>query len=452
MFSDQRLPAAAKKHAFRLGLVAAAMSLLAGAARAENLQELYDMAHAYDATYLAARAQAESAQYKADQAKALFRPSVAATLSTGRRMSELAPSLLNNDLVRVYGNSSGATIDLRQSLFNRANSKAVDQAERGLEVSKSQLAAAEQELIIRVAQAYFDVLAAQDVLTTVKANKAAISEQLASAKRNFEVGTATITDTREAQARYDLAVAQEIAANNDLLVKRVTIDQLVGKSGVAPKSLAVPVKLPAFESDRIDQWVQKAEAEHPSIVQARLGYEIAKLETEKSKAGHLPTLGLTASAGQTRGWGGAQEINPKSASIGVALSIPIYEGNLTSNRVKETVALEEKSRLDLEAARRAVTQLTRQAYLGVVSGRSSVQAFEAAETSNKLLLESTQLGYKVGVRVNLDVLNAQNQLYSTQKDLAKARYDVIVGGLKLLQASGQLVPTDLVSVNNLVAK
>src|SRR6185436_8422233 len=163
-----------------------------------------------------------------------------------------------------YSNRVDAGINATQSLYNRSNSVQIDQARRAYEVAQSDLESAEQELIVRVAQAYFDVLAAQDTLGTAGANKTAISEQLASAKRNFEVGTATITDTREAQARYDLAVAQELAADNDLRVKRVTLDQFVGRVGVEPKGLAVPVALPALPSENVDTWVATGDDQHPA--------------------------------------------------------------------------------------------------------------------------------------------------------------------------------------------
>jgi len=319
---------------------------------------------------------------------------------------------------------------------------------------------------VRLAQGYFDVLSAADTLGTVQASKKAISEQLASAKRNFEVGTATITDTREAQARYDLALAQELAAENDLRVKRLALDQLVGRQGAAPKSLAIPVALPPLAPANIDDWVTSADARNPLIQQAQFNLEVAQLETQKARAGHLPTLTLGANYAKTYPSGSAdvtttgagagtfnsRNLNSTSAGVALTLNVPIFAGFAVQNRVKETLSLEEKARNDLDVARRGVTQGTRQAYFGVQTGRAQVKALEAAESSSKLALEATQLGYKVGVRVNLDVLNAQTQLYTTQRDLAKARYDVIVGDLRLRQATGQLQPEDLEAADALLAR
>jgi len=204
----------------------------------------------------------------------------------------------------------------------------------------------------------------------------------------------------------------------------------------------------------VDPWVSQAEGGHPAIRKAQLGLDIARYEIERAKGARLPTVDLTAQLGVQRSTGeGVQYTgNLKNASVGVALNMPIYSGGAITNRIKETVALEEKSRNDLDFARRSVEEGTKRAFFGVQSLQAQVKAYEAAEASSKLALEATQLGYKVGVRVNLDVLNAQTQLYTTQRDLAKARYDVLVNGLKLRQASGQLRPEDVAAINALLAR
>ena len=245
--------------------------------------------------------------------------------------------------------------------------------------SLADLDAAEQDLMLRVSQAYFDVLGAQDTLATTRANKAAIAEQLASAKRNFEVGTATITDTREAQARFDLATAQEIAAENDLVTKRIALDQLVGRSNVTPKQLAVPVVLPAAQGRR--RGVRRRA--RPRSIRRCAGrcvaFEVAQLETEKARAQSLPTVDAVASVGNGRGLVPAGRVRPDHGSIGLQLNMPLYTGGAIQNRIKETLVLEERSRNDLEAARRGVTQTTRQAYYTLQSGAAQVKALEAAE-------------------------------------------------------------------------
>jgi outer membrane protein len=428
----------------------APLSLLLGGAGlpvwGQNLQELYDAARAYDAAYLGAKAAAQAAEHRAAQADALMRPSAA--LSSSASLTQVdAPRVGSGD-----NNAMGATLNGKMPLINKGTAPTIAQSRKAVAVAQADLEAVEQDLIVRLSQAYFDVLAAQDALGTTRASKAAITEQLASAKRNFEVGTATITDTREAQARFDLATAQEIAAENDLRTKRIALDQLVGRSNVTPRALAKAAALPSPAPADAEAWARLAEDGHPGVRKARLGLDVARLETEKARAAESFTVDAVGSVGATRYSGSSASLPgiTKSATVGVQLNWPLYTGGATQNRIKETLALEDKSRNDLDTARRAVTQATRQAFFGVQSGLAQVKALEAAESSSQLALEATQLGYKVGVRVNLDVLNAQTQLFQTRRDLAKARYDVILGGLKLRLASGQLKPGDVAAVNTLL--
>ncbi len=421
----------------------------AAASQAQSLKEVYQAALTYDTTYIAARALAESVTYRVEQTYALTRPSVG--LAAGISHVETDAQTLGR-----YGTSSGqVAINATYPIFNRGNSLAVEQAVKSLDLAKADLDTAAQDLILRVSAAYFDVLAAQDTLGLTRASKAAITEQLASAKRSFEVGTASITDTREAQARYDLATAQEIAADNDLRTKRAALDQLVGRIGVQPKLLAAPFKLPSMGPTDVEQWVTNALDLHPQIRKTRALFEIAKFDTSRADAAGYPTLDLVGSVDTSRIRGSGDSPsgtgNISNATVGVQFNMPLYAGGAIENRKKETVALEEKARNDLESTRRAVTLGTRQLFFGVQSGQAQVLALEAAESSSKLALEATQLGYKVGVRVNLDVLNAQTQLFLTQRDLARARYDVIVAALRLRQASGQLDETDIDVVNTLLA-
>jgi outer membrane protein len=432
-----------------------AASLFAAApARAQSLQELYDAARAYDATYLAARALADSAQYRLEQSRALARPSATLTGKATRTETDPPASTFNPSGDRVRATTTALTIDGRMPLFNRTNSATIEQSERTFEIAAAELQLAEQDLILRVAQAYFDVLVAQDALAATQADKKANGEQLASARRNFEVGTSTITDTREAQARFDLATAREIAADNDLRTKRIALDQLVGRPNLNPRPLATPVALPAVAPADVDAWVGPSQTGHPAVRRAQLALDVARLEIDKARAGHLPTIDAVASLGPTNisGSGSGTFGLTTGASAGVQLNLPLFSGYAVQNRIKETLALEDRSRNDLEAARRTVAQNTRVAFFGVQSGLAQAKALEAAEASSKLALEATQLGYRVGVRVNLDVLNAQFQLFNTQRDLSKARYDVLLAGLRLRQAAGTLAPGDVGAVNTLLAK
>jgi outer membrane protein len=292
------------------------------------------------------------------------------------------------------------------------------------------------------------------VLTTTQTNKKALAEQLASAKRNFEVGNATITDTREAQARYDLASAQEIAATNDLRVKRIALDQLVGRADVVPSPLATPINLDKLTPGEMEDWVART-ATAPSVRKAEAGLVVAKLEIDKARAGQLPIVNAVASLANAKNESTSSTARLSSGttgSIGVELEMSLFAGGAIQNKIKETLVLQQKAQHDVDNAKRTVALGTRQAFSAVQSGLAQVKAYEAAEVSAKLALEATQLGYRVGVRINKDVLDAQTQVTTMQKDLYKARYDVIVGSIKLKQAAGTLTPDDLAELNKLLVQ
>ncbi len=430
-------------------LALGAALLLGPAAQAQSLKDLYEAARPYDASFQAAQALFRSADYRVAAIEGIARPQAA--LSGSASIGRIDPPIGGGG----DSNALAITASARYPIINRTNDATIAQARKTLELARADLDTADQDLLLRVAQAYFDVLAAQDTLGTMRANKAAITEQLASAKRNFEVGTATITDSREAQARYDKAQADEIAAENDLRTKRIALDQLVGRSSTDPRPLALPVVLPPVSPADVQAWVDTADALHPAVRRARVAVDIAQLETEKARAADKLTLDAVGSVSGQRLSGSTISGLPgttRIASIGLQFNLPLYTGGSTQNSIQEKLLLEEKSRQDLDATRRSVAQGTRVAYFGVQSGQAQVKALEAAEASSKLALEATQLGYRVGVRVNLDVLNAQTALFQTQRDLAKARYDVLTNTLRLRQASGQLTAGDIDAINALLAR
>ncbi|MDT8991835.1 TolC family outer membrane protein [Curvibacter sp. APW13] len=428
---------------------------LAASAHAQSLSELYKAARSYDATYQSARSQFDATLAKAEQAKAALLPTVGLSASTNQYNTEA-----KEPTAKTYDwNDQKWSVSASQPLYRPANAASYDQGMQQVKLANAQLQAAEQDLMVRVGQAYFDALAARDSLALVGKQKEAVSEQLASAKRNFEVGTATITDTREAQARYDLVLAQEIAAENDLRVKTLALQQLVGSSTAAPVSLRDDASLPTSGSDSAEQWVGKALNGHPALQQLQVALDVAKLETKKAEAGHLPTLDLvgayqySASQGTLSSTTGkATNISSNTATVGLSFTLPLYAGNAITNRVRETAALQAKADTDLEASKRTISQGVRTAYFGVQSGLAQVKALEAAEASSQSALDANKLGYQVGVRINIDVLNSQSQLYDTKTKLAKARYDVLLGGLKLRQAAGVLQTDDLDSVSKLLAQ
>jgi len=450
----------------KLSLCIFAVWSIGWSAQAQNLVSLFTTAKGYDASYQSALAQYEANRYKADQSMAGILPNVNFSTNSSRSLINSTPDNYfvnpldhSKDVIpfmRYYG-THVASLTAVQPLYRPANYDVYLQSKKQLAQSVAQLVAAEQDLLVRLSQGYFDVLTSSDSLKSIKAQKQAVSEQLASAKRNFEVGSATITDTREAEARYDLILAQEIAGENDLRIKQLYLDQLVGMKNVKPTALKKSVDIDSIKPVDLESWVGVSEQAHPSVLTAQLALDIATLEIDKAKSAHLPTLDVQASVAGTRNMDGTATSGTSTLgshvllkSVGLVMNIPLYQGYATQNRVRETLELENKARYDLEGAKRSIAQSTRTAFYNLVSGIGQVKALNAAERSSLLALEANQLGYSVGVRINIDVLNAQSQLYQTQRDLAKAKYDVLVGGLKLKQANGTLKPEDLQTLNALL--
>lgn len=420
-------------------------------ASAADLLQIYKDALANDAQYSSARASQVAGLEKVVQGRAGLLPNVALSGSDVRTTAEIQPDAPFTSKGTGYTNTY--SLALSQPLFRWANWQQYEQGKLLVVASDAQFAQAQQDLIVRVGQAYFDVLTSQDALETLQAQKAAISEQLASAKRNFEVGTSTITDTHEAQARYDLTVAQEFAGISDLQIKRAALQQIIGKEAGDLAILKRGIQISSPQPAQIGDWVSSAEKQNYGVVASQVSLEIARRDISRNRAGHYPTLDLVASSGRNSN-GGNSSLNGngvvKSNSIGVQWNIPLFSGFAVDSRVRESIALEDKARSDLDFTRRTAAQNARQAFLGVTSGLAQVKAYEAAEISSQSALDSNKLGYQVGVRINIDVLNAQQQLYTTRQNLAKARYDTIMNGLRLKSAAGTLKEADLIEVNDLL--
>lgn len=427
-------------------------ALLAQSAHALDLLQVYREALANDPVYASARYTLQAGQEAGVQGRAGLLPQIGLGGTYTRADGERERAGITSSL---DSRTNSYRASLTQPLFRWANWQQYQQGKLSVAASEAGFAQAQQDLIVRVSQAYFDVLAAQDALASVQAQKAAITEQLASAKRNFEVGTATITDTHEAQARFDLAVAQEFAAQSDLDIKRAALEQIIGKPANDLASLRPGVQLTGPQPAQLETWVDSAQNRNYRVIGQEFNREIAQREISRLQAGHMPTVDLVASRGHTKQRGSTLNIPDDTTSdtttVGVEWNIPLFSGFSVTSQVREAVALSERARADLENARRTAAQEARQAFLGVNSGLAQVRALEAAEISSQSALESNRLGYEVGVRINIDVLNAQQQLYVTRRDLSKARYDTLVNSLRLKSAAGTLSEEDLTQVNALLA-
>jgi outer membrane protein len=434
-----------KLYSFLLGAL-----LSVPAAHAENLSEVYRDALAHDSQYASARAAFRAAEEQIPQARAGLLPSINASANISHNTSKTNPPPYSYD---VTYNAKGWGISAVQPLFHWQNWIATDEAEAQVKAAGIQLQAAEQGLLLRAAQAYFDVLQAQDNIDFIRAQKAAIAEQLAAAKRSFEVGTATIVDTNEAQARYDLAAAQEIAAQNALDISKRALFKLTGKNYASLLPLAHTSEVKPIGPASLEEWVSLAEQGNLDIIAQQYQKSIADSEVDRNRAGHYPTLDLTASYSDARDQNfGGKLIDNKSGAIGLQLNIPIYQGGLVTSRTRQAVDNQEKALSDLENAQREARLQTSQAFLNMKNGAAQVKALEQAQVSSKTSLDSTRLGLEVGVRTNIDLLNAQQQLYSTEKDLAAARYNLILAILQLKASVGSLSAQDLVNIDGYLSR
>jgi outer membrane protein len=428
-----------------------AVAFASAPAFSADLLSVYREAQLSDAVYAAAKAQYIAAQERLPQGRALLRPNVNFQAGTNWNSTdtEYKNSLFASGSREYYDYTYG--VNVTQPLYRPQNNIVLEQARIQVAQAGKQLSAAEQELMLRVSQAYFDVLLARAELQTIRAQKTAVAEQLEQAKRNFVVGIATITDSREAQARYDLVLAQELVAENALEVRQRALEQIVGRPVAALSGLATPVALNPPQPADMDAWVQQAYQSSLQVALAQQAVELAAREVERNSAGHKPTLDAVGSLTQNYAESSAQGIGSdvRAFVIGLQLNIPLYQGGAISSRTREAVANQERARQELENARRSVALQTRQAYLGVTSGLGQVRALEQAVASTELQLESTKLGQEVGVRTAVDVLNAEQQLSVARRDLAQALYNTILSQLQLKAAVGQLSEADLADVNRL---
>jgi len=408
---------------------------VASAASAADLVSIYREAQTADAVYAGARASYLAGQEKLPQGLAGILPAVTLSANTqynDRDLQFRGPPNPASGTTRFNSNSLNVTAT--QPLFRFQNWITYEQAKNQVSQAEAVFLQVAQDLIVRVAQAYFDVLLAENNVALAAAQKTAFSEQLAQAKRNFEVGTATITDANDAQARHDLAASQEIAAQNDLEIKKQTLRQITGR--LPPELAKLSSRFtPALPNpNNMDNWVEQATVSSLQVRVAQAVTDIASQEVSRNRSGHLPTLDAVATyidSGQGAGTISGPGFDNTTKYIGLQLALPIYQGGLINSKVREALANEEKARQDLENTKRTVALNTRSAFLGVTNGVSQIKALEAALVSSQSSLDSTKLGQEVGVRTQVDVLNSTQQLISTRRDHAQAIYAYAINVLKL---------------------
>lgn len=430
--------------------VAAALLLAGATAHAENLQDIYRHAQESDPQLRAA----EAAHMAALQAKPLSRasllPSLNFTAQTQWNEGEIKQFPADPSREGKYDgyNSTNYSLSLRQPLYHHDYYVQLRQADARIVQADAQYTSAQQGLVVRVAEAYFNMLYASDSLQFAQATKRAVAQQLRQTQQRFEVGLSAITDVHEAQSGYDAAVAAEIVAQNQLENAREVLRELTGQEYAALAPLAKDIPLITPDPNNIDQWVDTAQQQNLQLLAAEAATNTAREEMSRRQAGHYPTLDVVAS----HNWSDTTEAPTFGSEridniVGLQLNVPILAGGAVSAQTREAAHLYNQAQENLEQTRRATVRQTRDAYLGVTAGISTVQARRQAQASAQTALQATQAGFDVGTRTAVDVLNAQRDLFLAQRDYARARYDYALSTLKLKQAAGILGETDLAQIN-----
>lgn len=418
-------------------------------AHAENLLEVYGAAQTRDPAWLAAQDNYRASVETRPQNRALLLPSV--IFSAGTFANYIDKTQPTNSTGSF--DATGYTLQLTQPLFRLSSFAAYIQSKAAVSQADAELAVARQDLMLRVSQTYFDVLAAEDTLEFVRAEKTAVAGQRALAERNFQVGTGTIVDVHDARAAFDQAAAQEVQAENDYRVKREDLSILTGRDVGTLARLTPKLPLQTPEPADPDQWVKAAVDQSPRIKLQEYAAKVASEEVAKNRGNYYPTVDLIASHNYSKTgnvfFPGTTEYT--SNVVGVQLQVPLYTGGAQQSKVTETLAREDQARQMLEQTKRQTTRDTRAYYLSVTGGATRVRALEQALASTQRSLESTLIGYESGVRTGLDVLIVQRALYRTKRDLSQARYDYLMGRLRLKSTVGTLSDNDLIETNALLA-
>jgi outer membrane protein len=416
----------------------------------QSLVDIYNQALAHDSTLASALNANQAAQEIIQQGKALYRPVV--NFNAGAQVSRTDIAYTGTGVPFIDGvqTFSGYQygIEARQPLYRKQYLVEMEQAKTQVSQADKQLYLTQQTLILRTTDAYFDVLLAQDKMNLMEAQKAAILNQLEQAKANFDAGTATITDVDEAQARYDLIVAQEIAAANEHQIARRAVQAITGDLPQKLATVKADIKTNALEQS-MDKWLEVAAENDLNIQIQQDAVKLSEQEMERAHADHLPTLDAVASYSDSYANGSYYGFGSdlKNGTVGVQLQLPLYQGGATSSRVRQALFNKQKAQDDLEIARRQMKQDTQSAYLNLNTSIAQIKAYEQALRSSQSQVDSTQLGYDVGVRTSVDVLNAQQQFFGAKRDLLQARYYYLVNIIRLKAVSGIVSETDLADIN-----
>ncbi len=432
-----------------------ATTTLPGIANATTLLEIYQQALQSDPRIHEAEARRLASLEAEPQARGVLLPQISFGADYTKANSAGSGSLLIGDIVvpsefETDSDTSRWQFTLRQTLFRWDQIVGLRRADKTVAKAEADREAAQQDLIVRVTQTYFDVLGAEDQLTAIHANRTAIARQLEQAKQRFDVGLIAITDVQESQAAYDSAVADEIGAKRTLALRREFMREITGEytEKLAAPSEELPLRSP--DPSSVEGWIDLANSQNLLLVSSRVDEQLARDEISFRRTGHYPTIDLVATTSkldsqQTLGGTPPQIADNvrRSDSIGIQFNIPIFAGGTTNARVREAIYLHRASRETLHRVTRETERQTRDAYLGVLAEISRVKALAKAVESSETALEATQAGFDVGTRTIVDVLNSQFLLFQSITRYYQSRYDYLLNAMRLKQAAGNLQVQDL---------
>ncbi|OHX20848.1 TolC family outer membrane protein [Chromobacterium sphagni] len=423
--------------------------------QAFDLVGAWQAARDYNADFSASRAQRDAGQEKLVQGRSQLLPQVSLN-GNYQYNNPLQPSSIADAYGNVVRNSPyeahGYTLGLQQPLFDTGKYTGYRKGKIGTELADTTFDAAEQQLILDIAQAYFDVLRAQDTLAATRASKKTYLNLLQQAKTAFEVGTATITDTNEAQAGYDGSVAQEINDANNLELAQHNLQRLTGLDPAAIQTVRDQLPLDPPKPAGLEAWMDLAQRNSLRIKSAEQNLQLAEQTVTEKRGNHLPTVTLNTGYTDNVNNQSGNYPHTRGSNIGVTVSVPLFSGGGISSQVREAVALRDAARDQLEATRRQVKEDVRKAFLGVTNGAALVRAQQQLLLSAKSKVDSTRLGKEVGIRTSIDLLQAEQAYYTAVTTLANAKYSYLTAKLALAQSAGQLEPQVLSEVNQVIVR
>ncbi len=442
-------------------LAAAAFALHAAPGFALDLMGAYTQAVAHDPTIAAAQQALAAGREKAVQGRSLLLPQVQLSSSatylrdSSSSSSNLPPQLQDVVKPNASGTMHEVAIELKQPIVSARSRAEKKQLEQQTALAELQYRDAQQELMQRVAQAYFNVLLADESLRVVQAEKAAVSLQRDRAQARFDVGRGRITDLQEAQARLDAVLTREVQAQSTLALRRSQLEALTGAQADGLAALHPAFAPSAPQPDDALSWQEEAAQGATRVLAKQTEVSIAAFEIDKYKLAARPTLDLVASTGYKGQSGGLSELSSpdgkRSSVIGLQFNVPLFAGGAIVSKERESIAKRGQAEQELAAARRDARLQAQDAYLSVKTGVSRIGSLEQSVRSAQTALEATTLGRDVGTRTELDVLDAQQRLYTAQLDLAQARNDYLIGRIKLAASAGALAESDLHSLNGFLA-